>query len=99
MVLHVAKEAKQKVGTDVVSLRLNSFPQLNKKEIFMKHNQPNAPLSKKVGDKIERVGQKISNSGAEKLGNAISRAGNKLEHSSDTKQEFQSEERIKKNNK
>ncbi|AZZ36062.1 hypothetical protein CIK05_04405 [Bdellovibrio sp. qaytius] len=53
----------------------------------MKNNQPNAPLSKKVGDKIEDVGHKISNAGAEKIGAFVSRMGDKLEHSSDPKPE------------
>lgn len=51
----------------------------------MKSNQPNVPLSKKLGDKIEDVGQKISNAGAEKIGSFVSRAGDKLEHASDPK--------------
>lgn len=51
----------------------------------MKHDQDNTPLSKKVGDKIERAGQKISNAGATKVGSFISRMGDKLEHSSDPK--------------
>lgn len=51
----------------------------------MKNDQANAPLSKKVGDKIERVGQKISNSGATKIGSFVSRMGDKLEHANDPK--------------
>ena len=51
----------------------------------MKHNQDNTPLSKKVGDKIERAGKKISDAGAPKVGSFISRMGDKLEHSSDPK--------------
>lgn len=51
----------------------------------MKNNKNEAPLSKKVGDKLERVGQKISNSGAEKIGSFVSRMGDKLEHSGDDK--------------
>lgn len=57
----------------------------------MKHDQQNAPLSKKVGDKIERAGQKISNSGASKIGSFVSRVGDKLEHSSDLKPDLQNE--------
>lgn len=53
----------------------------------MKNDQSNAPLSKKVGDKLERVGQKISNSGAPKIGSFVSRMGDKLEHASDHKPE------------
>ena len=43
------------------------------------------PLTKKAGDKIEHLGQKISNAGAHKIGNAVSNAGDKLEHSQDPK--------------
>ena len=49
----------------------------------MKNDQDNKPLSKKVGDKIERAGQKISDAGAHKIGAFISKVGDKLEHSSD----------------
>lgn len=42
-------------------------------------------VSHKVGDAIERVGDKVSNAGAEKIGNAIHRAGDKIEHSQDKK--------------
>ncbi len=45
-------------------------------------------LSKKAGDKIERVGEKISNAGAKKLGDAIYNAGDKLEHMNDDKKGF-----------
>lgn len=65
----------------------------------MKNNQPSAPLSKKVGDKIERAGQKISNSGATKVGNFISRMGDKLEHSSDPKSNRHDDDAIIKNKK
>ena len=57
----------------------------------MKSNQPNAPLSKKVGNKIEDVGQKISNAGAGKIGAFVSRVGDKLEHSSDPKPELETD--------
>lgn len=51
----------------------------------MKHDQDHTPLSKKVGDKIERAGKKISDAGATKVGSFISRVGDKLEHSRDPK--------------
>lgn len=51
----------------------------------MKQDEKDVPLSKKVGDKLERAGQKISNSGASKVGSFISKIGDKLEHSSDPK--------------
>lgn len=38
----------------------------------------------KLGDKIERVGEKISNIGYPKLGRKIYNFGNKFEHSRDT---------------
>lgn len=62
----------------------------------MKNDQANAPLSKKVGDKIERAGQKISDAGATKVGNFISRMGDKLEHSSDPKPDVHNTEKNKK---
>ena len=46
------------------------------------------PLTKKAGDKIERLGEKGSDAGAKKLGNAIYKAGDKLEHVSDKKESF-----------
>jgi hypothetical protein len=42
-------------------------------------------ISHKVGDFVERVGQKISDAGAKKVGRAIYNAGDKLEHSSENK--------------
>lgn len=42
-------------------------------------------FSHKLGDKIERAGEKISNSGAKKIGDAISKTGNKIEHMNDDK--------------
>lgn len=41
------------------------------------------PMTKKLGDKIERLGDKVSEAGAEKIGQKIHRAGDKLEHSED----------------
>jgi hypothetical protein len=37
-------------------------------------------ISRKVGDAIEKVGQKISNTGAKDLGDKVFNAGDKLEH-------------------
>lgn len=51
----------------------------------MKQQNHKQPLSKRVGDKIERVGEKISNAGAVKIGTAVRNAGDKIEHSSDHK--------------
>lgn len=70
-------------GTDVEASIDKQYPL--KKEMFMKHDQDNTPLSKKVGEKIEKAGQKISNAGATKVGSFISRMGDKLEHAGDHK--------------
>lgn len=64
----------------------------------MKQSQKNTPLSKKMGYKIERVGQKISNSGAPKIGSFVSRVGDRLEHSGDDKSDIH-DEKIKKHSK
>jgi hypothetical protein len=42
-------------------------------------------LSHKVGDKIERMGEKLKHKGAGKLGASVYRAGNKIEHSGEDK--------------
>ena len=42
-------------------------------------------LSRKIGDGMEKVGQKISNTGATRVGNAVSEAGDKVEHMNDEK--------------
>ncbi len=42
-------------------------------------------FSRKLGDKIERVGEKLREKGATKLGNAVYRAGDKIEHSGEEK--------------
>ncbi len=46
-------------------------------------NKNNSKVSHKVGDAIEKVGQKISDMGAPKVGNSIYNSGDKIEHSSD----------------
>ncbi len=51
----------------------------------MKDAKNKQPFTKKAGDAIERLGDKVSDAGAQKLGNSISRAGDKLEHSQDNK--------------
>ncbi len=51
----------------------------------MKHKSSKEPISKRAGDKIEKLGDKISNAGAQKIGNAVHNAGDKLEHSQDNK--------------
>lgn len=49
--------------------------QFGKKDESIKH---------KLGDAIERVGEKLSDMGASKLGKSVYSAGNKLEHSEDS---------------
>lgn len=44
-------------------------------------------ITRKVGDTIERAGQKISNTGADKLGNKVFETGDKVEHSQDHKKD------------
>lgn len=43
----------------------------------------NTNLSRKVGDVIERVGQKISDAGAPAAGTKVYNTGDKIEHSQD----------------
>lgn len=43
--------------------------------------QKDETIAQKVGDVVERVGEKLKDMGAEKLGSAVYNAGNKLEHS------------------
>lgn len=50
-------------------------------------NKKGQGFSKKVGDTIERVGQKISDAGAHKVGDAVFNAGDKLEHSDENKKQ------------
>jgi hypothetical protein len=53
---------------------------------FMEKNRKtDKSFSKKLGDKIERAGEKLRGAGATKLGNAVYKAGNKIEHSKDKK--------------
>lgn len=58
---------------------------VNKLGDTMDQKKPNKPekdtFTKKAGDKIERVGEKLVNSGMPKTGKAIYDAGNKIEHS------------------
>jgi hypothetical protein len=42
-------------------------------------------VTSKLGDKVERVGEKLRNMGADKLGKAVYNTGNKIEHSKDMK--------------
>lgn len=42
-------------------------------------------LAKKVGDKIERVGERLTKAGASKLGRSVYKAGDKIEHLADKK--------------
>ncbi len=42
--------------------------------------EKNESISRKIGDTVEKVGQKISNTGAKDLGDKVFNAGDKLEH-------------------
>ena len=55
------------------------------KDTNMSKNEGKDSLSHKAGDKLERIGEKVSNGGMNKIGNAISNAGDKLEHMNDKK--------------
>ena len=44
-------------------------------------------ISHKVGDAVERFGEKLKDMGAEKIGSAVYKAGNKLEHSEELKKQ------------
>ncbi|MEZ0393401.1 MAG: hypothetical protein ACAH59_14370 [Pseudobdellovibrionaceae bacterium] len=45
----------------------------------------NKNFTHKVGDAIEKAGEKVSDMGAPKVGNRITNAGDKIEHSQDEK--------------
>ena len=51
----------------------------------IKKPEDKTSVTSKLGDKVERVGEKLKNMGADKLGGAVYNAGNKLEHSKDSK--------------
>lgn len=55
--------------------KFENRPKAEKKESF----------THKVGDAIERLGEKVSDAGAKKLGQKIYQTGNKIEHSQDAK--------------
>ena len=60
--------------------------EMNKKDLGNAGNLAKKEgFTHKVGDGVERLGEKISHAGASKLGNAIYKAGNKIEHSRDNK--------------
>jgi len=67
----------------------NSNPYTNKNfssnDKFKKVDAKDESLSHKVGDSIERLGEKVIKAGAEKLGKAIYNAGDKIEHMNDGK--------------
>lgn len=52
---------------------------------YSKKVSPEKSISHKVGDSIERLGEKVIKAGAEKLGRAIYNAGDKIEHMNDDK--------------
>lgn len=51
----------------------------------IKKTEGKSSITHKVGDAVERVGEKLKDLGAKKVGTAVYNAGNKLEHSKDVK--------------
>jgi hypothetical protein len=49
----------------------------------MKDTAKKSTFTQNLGDKIERLGEKISDAGATKIGQKIYQSGNKLEHKDD----------------
>ncbi|MES2770352.1 MAG: hypothetical protein V4596_14510 [Bdellovibrionota bacterium] len=66
------------------SNQFNSNPYTNTDK-FNKKDVKDDSISHKVGDSIERLGEKVIKAGAEKLGKAIYNAGDKIEHMKDNK--------------
>lgn len=58
---------------------------MENKDLTTKNVQEKESLTKKAGDQIERLGDKVSRAGAEKVGRAIHNLGDKIEHSRDGK--------------
>lgn len=59
---------------DTASLHADGSSQSKKEE---------GGIRKKVGDAIEKIGDKVEHSGFKKVGDAIERFGDKIEHSGD----------------
>ena len=51
----------------------------------MKEFNKKGTFSEQAGDKLERLGEKISDAGAKKIGKKVYDAGDKLEHANDNK--------------
>lgn len=51
----------------------------------MKTTSNKESLTHKLGDKIERVGEKVSDMGGKKIGKKIYNIGNKIEHRDERK--------------
>ena len=51
----------------------------------IKKPEEKTTVSHKLGDAVERVGEKLKDLGATKVGSKVYNAGNKLEHSKDVK--------------
>lgn len=60
----------------------NEFNQPNNQNLNAQKPEKQG-FAHKTGDQIERLGEKISNAGAEKLGKVVYDAGNKIEHMGD----------------
>lgn len=54
---------------------------MEQKKNFENKSGEKDSLRHKAGDKLERLGEKVSKAGLPKTGKAIYNAGNKLEHS------------------
>ncbi len=73
-------------GTVFVAVIISSLTNTSKGGIMDKTKKAeDKSFTRKAGDKIERVGEKLKKMGATKAGNAVYKAGNKLEHSKDNK--------------
>jgi len=57
----------------------------DKKDTQQTTKEDKQSLAHKVGDALERTGEKLTEAGAEKAGKKIYQTGNKLEHSQDDK--------------
>ena len=52
-----------------------------------KYGKKEETVKHKLGDAIERVGEKLTDMGASKIGKAVYNSGNKIEHSDDSSKE------------
>lgn len=62
----------------------NQMNNSNRPKVSNTHSKDEG-VAHKVGDSLERLGEKVIKAGAPKLGKAIYNAGNKIEHMNDKK--------------